>query len=209
MAHAMIQSSNFFTLPITSLSLDSVTLDRLDPLSFPFLRVLLLSNQTDLDGIVPLLAQITSLTLDDSFEDFQVDILLMESTSLTFLSISELDLPLVATIAMKDNLETLKFIIDDTIHFENGLGDLISRGRALKKVILDASKLQTEEEEYNRVIYDLMDVVEEGCKEKNIELWCKNFSSQGNGKVNLDRVGGTTSVGSLYFASLLTISSLT
>jgi hypothetical protein len=178
-----------FSLSITELSVDYCQLPvPLNPASFPFLSHLFFDGPSDnsLPSILPLLPQITSLTIGDSCSSTEIKRMLSASTSLTTISIWSLDfynLDDGSCNVIKERFEVITVHAGrDRIDFSK-LSECIAGSKVLKKVIIDGVLPTAPSMTANRIA-ELKKVVEACKRKKTVELWKENFTV--NGKVDLN-----------------------
>jgi hypothetical protein len=177
------------TLSITLLSLDHVTIATpLDPSSLPLLRCLQLHAQL-YHTIRLLLLQLSSLRVEYMGPQADFNLSIQESTSITSLSLNEtriVDLDDASKTLIKENIVEFRLLVIGYDHSgDSTLTTIITRSKAMKKVILDGVNLDVENQAKPRILSTL-EVVKDACKTKGIELWKESFDV-GNGKVDLEK----------------------
>jgi hypothetical protein len=165
------------TIPITLLSLYSVRIpSSLDPSSLPLVRSLHLNHQADQP--ILLLPQLESLSIREVATATDLGILIQESTSITFLSLHELDI-----VKLDDASETVikEQIVEfglQVLHYgyisDSTVAAILAGSKVTKKVILDGSLLSVADQVTAQLL-ETLKVVKEACKKKKIELCKENF----------------------------------
>jgi hypothetical protein len=179
------------SLPITYLSLsylDDVDPLALDPTSLLSLRSLHLNGHgTLLQPYLPLLPQLTSLTLARDLDSQDLNTLLAASTAVTSLSTTFNNIAYLdpaSLLMMKQRITTLELTWSELVKVAEELIKIIEGSEVMKKIILDGLFV-TGGSERDLHVTELVGRVKPGCKKKGIELWRKNFRTN-NGKVDLD-----------------------
>jgi hypothetical protein len=173
-------------LKITSLSTYQIDIPySFDPAAFVNVRTLRFSDPSS--SFDPLLPQITSIHLNRHVETPYLDALLKSATSLSQLSIHDIDIPRLyakSLSVIKDWVETLRVTIGFGITplSYDDLIDLVGSCIMLKKLIIEGSRLSIVEETCPKMT-EVMTSLKKVCKKKKIELWKEEFSV--NGRVEL------------------------
>jgi hypothetical protein len=199
---SLLGSSPFTARPYSLLSITRLTISgtrgdtlALDPNFLHALRSvrslhLHISSEAWVPPYLPLLPQITSLTIPYQLSPQDMITRLAASTALTSLSLT---LTNVALLFLDDEIllmikQRIRILEVSHSHREDVGGEelieIIEGSEVMKKLVLDGLCV-TASVVANRRVTQLVRELKPACNEKGIELWRINFR-RNNGKVNLD-----------------------
>jgi hypothetical protein len=180
-----------FTIPIKLLSLHNVdTPSAINPSSLPLLRSIHLRSQGQpCRSMRLLLPQLLHLRISNGVFIGDSCNLIQTSTSITSLSLHEMDMVHLddasKTVIKERVLEWRVEVVAYGSRSDNMLMSVINGSKVMKKVILDACFLNTEQQALS-IVQRTLRITKAACQEKKIEFWRENFDV-GNGKVSLEK----------------------